>query len=94
MLSSRDVDPRTDIWSLGVVLYELLTAHAPFEGRNEMESCSAVLTQPPPALRPTYDLPEPLERVVLTCLSKDREARYPTMDALVKALTEVLALTA
>jgi len=92
MLSTRNVDVRTDIWALGVVLYEPLTALPPFVGETMTQVCAMVMSQPPPAprsLRP--EVPPAVEQVVLRCLEKNREARYPSVDALVAALVHARA---
>lgn len=87
MRSSRDVDARADIWSLGIIVYELLTGKRPFFGGNMMELVLHVATHDPPppsTLVPT--VPPGLDAVVLRCLSKDRNARYDSAAALVAAL--------
>ena len=85
--SSRDVDRRTDVWALGVVLFELLTSKTPFTGEDFPELMAQVLEQPLrrlSELRP--DAPPELEAVVDRCLAKDVGARYQTAAALAVAL--------
>jgi serine/threonine-protein kinase len=87
MLSSRDVDARTDIWAIGVVLYELCTGRVPFPGNTLTEVCALVMSrQPPPPSLYRPDLPPALEAVILRCLVKDRGQRLETIGALVEAL--------
>jgi hypothetical protein len=87
MDSSRNVDARTDIWALGVVLFELLTAKAPFHGNTLPEVCLKITTQPPPPLRTLRsDAPAQLETVILKCLEKDRNNRWSTVAQLCAAL--------
>jgi serine/threonine-protein kinase len=77
MESTRGVDIRTDIWGLGVILYELLTGKTPFEGQALPEVCLRVATQQPPPMRNLRpDAPAQLELVILRCLEKDRDKRY------------------
>ena len=84
MKAARDVDARTDIWSLGIVLYECLAGRPPFQA----EAFSAVVlkaaTEPPPPMDPR--LPRGLQDVVLRCLAKDRAARFASMAELAAAL--------
>jgi two-component system, LytTR family, response regulator len=73
----RDVDHRTDIFSLGVVLYEMATGRLPFAGANSSETMARILQAQPDAMaRFNYEVPEELERVVRKCLEKERERRY------------------
>ncbi|MBV9772137.1 MAG: protein kinase [Bryobacterales bacterium] len=73
----RDVDHRTDLFSLGVVLYEMATARLPFPGATPSETMARILSVQPEAIsRFNYDLPEGVDRVVRKCLEKDRERRY------------------
>jgi serine/threonine-protein kinase len=83
MTSAKHVDARADVWAIGVILHELVAAHTPFGGETVPELCAKILTQPPPPLRQLRpDAPPALERVILRCLEKDREARYPNVAAL------------
>jgi two-component system LytT family response regulator len=73
----RDVDHRTDLFSLGVVLYEMATARLPFAGTTPSETMARILGSQPDAIaRFNYDVPEGLDRTVRKCLEKDRERRY------------------
>lgn len=74
------LDARTDIFSFGIVLYELLTGHQPFAAESAAGTISAILThEPPPLTSCTCDVPIELERIVSKALRKNREARYQTM---------------
>jgi serine/threonine-protein kinase len=87
MIDPTTVDARTDIWAMGVVLYELLTGRLPFEGETTPQICANVMTaQPKSPLEIRADLPEALVQVVLSCMEKDREKRVPDVGALSRAL--------
>lgn len=85
--SARSVDHRSDIWSLGVCLFELLTDTVPFGGETVTGVAAAVSTDPvPPIARHRPDVPEDLAAIIEKCLSKRPDDRYQTVADLAEAL--------
>jgi eukaryotic-like serine/threonine-protein kinase len=87
MASASTVDGRTDIWALGVTMFELLTGNVPFSGKNVPEVCLAVTQHETPSLRHHRpDIPDDFVQVVERCLEKDRDRRFSSTEELRYAL--------
>lgn len=88
IVSPQSIDARADIYCLGTVAYFLLTGTTPFTGNNVVELCAHHLHTEPPAPSSRANVPADLERIVLACLAKDREARPQSARALAEALQQ------
>ncbi len=84
------VDARTDIFSLGIVLYEMLAGRAPFTGESSTDVLAAILDKEPlPLLRFVDEIPTELQRIVSKCMRKERDERYQTMKDVLLDLKEL-----
>jgi eukaryotic-like serine/threonine-protein kinase len=84
-------DIRSDIYSLGCVLYQMLTAHVPFPDANALNKLVRHQTEPPrPLSEFNAQMPDPVQQLVDRMLAKDSAERYPTPEAASKAIQEVL----
>lgn len=89
---AASIGPATDIYSLGGILFRLLTGKPPFQGKSLTETLVQVLHQAPvPARQLKADVPADLEEICLKCLQKDRKLRYATAGELATALSDWLA---
>ncbi|HXG57016.1 MAG TPA: protein kinase [Vicinamibacterales bacterium] len=88
----QPVDGRSDIFSFGAVVYEMLGGRRPFAGTSDIDVITAILRDQPPRLRTMRtEIPAPLEAIVDRCLEKDPAARYPDAGAVHGALSAVRA---
>jgi serine/threonine-protein kinase len=85
--NARTVDARTDVWSVGVILYELMSGRPPFAGETVGEVFAKIIEGEPPPLREIVPhVPEEFENTVRRCLAKDREERFANVAELAEAL--------
>jgi serine/threonine protein kinase len=89
-IRGEEVDQRSDLFSLGVVLYELVTSHLPFAGEYEAAVTYAILNEDPPKLRSLrVEVPEGLEKIIERCLEKEKTKRYQQAEEIVSELRAV-----
>ncbi|MFL6248433.1 MAG: protein kinase domain-containing protein [Thermoanaerobaculia bacterium] len=85
-LRGEDVDPRADVFSLGVLLYEMVSGHRPFEASSASGIIAAILTDPPQPL--SEDIPLPVRAIIARALGKDRSERFTNAREMAAALKQ------
>jgi len=88
MESAREVDARADIWALGVILFELVSGKVPYDGRSLVEIYSKIVAGAPARFDPSLCCPPELERIIVRCLSRHRDARPHDINELARALAQ------
>ncbi len=84
LLEGKAASPRSDLWALGIVLYEMAAGHRPFSGKNFFQLSTAILKQPPPPL--PQRIPSGLRAVIHRCLEKEPARRYQRASEVLAAL--------
>jgi serine/threonine-protein kinase len=90
-IKRMSVDGRADLYALGVLMFTMLAGRPPFEGEQAVQTLMAHLTEPVPPLPSELGVPADVEAIVRRLMEKDPGARFPSADALIRAIDDVVA---
>jgi serine/threonine-protein kinase len=90
LLGARNVDERSDVWALGIIMFKLLTGQLPFEGHTMTETCLRITSDPTPPLSSyRVDVPRELAAIVDRCLEKVPSGRFASVSDLAASLRQI-----
>ena len=90
IVTGGEVDERSDLYAMGVMMFEIFTGSLPYRGDTAMEVCTAHVKQPPPSPSESWEeIPHALERIILTCMDKHPARRYASAEVLLNQLVQI-----
>lgn len=88
-VKAKDVDARTDVWAIGVMMYRAATGHAPFRGDNFLDLANKIINEPPPPVDAVVAAPRELAQLIASCLDPELDRRCPSITAVLEGFERV-----